>query len=182
MSDKDNEPQIEGEETVEKETPDKMYCDSCGAEIDSSAVYCPRCGNTIDDPRTGGYVELASWTQRFTAWIIDTIIIGFVFATVTLPSFQGFRGMGMHLGANQLLWLIYFSLMDHYYGQSIGKKIMKIRVTKVGGAPLSLMDAAVESFGKVFLLPLDFLIGYFLYLDKNQRLFNYLSDTVVIRE
>jgi hypothetical protein len=45
-----------------------------------------------------------------------------------------------------------------------------------------LLDAAIESFGKVFLLPIDFLVGYFMYKEKNQRLFNYLSDTVVVRE
>ncbi len=59
---------------------------------------------------------------------------------------------------------------------------MNLRITKEGGAPLSLIDAAIEAFGKVFLLPIDFLIGFFVYKEKNQRLFNYLSDTVVIRE
>jgi len=72
--------------------------------------------------------------------------------------------------------------MDQYYGQSIGKMVMNLRITKEGGAPLSLIDAAIESFGKVFLLPIDFLVGFFMYKEKNQRLFNYLSDTVVIRE
>ena len=59
---------------------------------------------------------------------------------------------------------------------------MNLRITKEGGAPLTLLDAAIESFGKVFLLPIDFVVGYFIYRNKNQRLFNYLSDTVAIRE
>ncbi|MBN2334199.1 RDD family protein [Candidatus Bathyarchaeota archaeon] len=91
-------------------------------------------------------------------------------------------GMGFRLGIENVLGFLYYMFMDHYYGQSIGKKVMNIRVTKVGGGPLSLVDAAIEAFGKVFLLPLDFLAGYFLYKDRSQRLFNYLSDTVVIRE
>ena len=72
--------------------------------------------------------------------------------------------------------------MDYYWGQTIGKMIIKLRVTKIGGAPLTLLDAAIEAFGKVFLLPIDFIIGLILYKEKNQRLFNYLSDTVVIQE
>jgi hypothetical protein len=59
---------------------------------------------------------------------------------------------------------------------------MNLRVTKTGGGPLNLIDAAIESFGKIFLLPLDFLIGFIMYRNLNQRLFNYLSDTVVVRE
>jgi hypothetical protein len=37
-------------------------------------------------------------------------------------------------------------------------------------------QAAVESVGKAFLLPLDCLLGWIL------RIFNYLSETIVIRE
>jgi uncharacterized RDD family membrane protein YckC len=92
------------------------------------------------------------------------------------------QGVNVTFGLNNILKFLYFMFMDHYYGQSIGKKVMNLRITKEGGAPLSLVDAAIEAFGKVFLLPFDFLIGYFMYREKNQRLFNYLSDTVVIRE
>jgi uncharacterized RDD family membrane protein YckC len=86
------------------------------------------------------------------------------------------------LGANNILEFLYFMFMDFYWGQTIGKMIIKIRVTKSGGASLTLLDAAIESFGKVFLLPIDFIIGFIFYKEKNQRLFNYLSDTVVIQD
>ena len=92
------------------------------------------------------------------------------------------RGAIFSFGPDEILGFLYFMFMDHYYGQSIGKKVMNLRVTRVGGGPLSLLDAAIESFGKVFLLPIDALVGYLMYREKNQRLFNYLSDTVVIRE
>jgi uncharacterized RDD family membrane protein YckC len=89
---------------------------------------------------------------------------------------------GVTFGANNVLGFLYFMFMDHYYGQSVGKKVMNLKITREGGAPLTLLDAAIESFGKVFLLPIDFLVGYLLYRGKNQRLFNYLSDTVVVKE
>jgi len=127
-----------------------------------------------------GVVELATWTQRFIALVIDGIILAIILSFLSLP---GYRVMsGITFGANNVLQFLYFMFMDHYYGQSVGKKVMSLRITKEGGAPLTLLDAAIESFGKVFLLPIDFVVGYFMYRSKNQRLFNFLSDTVVIRD
>ena len=153
------------------------YCEKCGAEIEKDAAYCPKCGVPVLGAE--GVVELATWTQRFIALIIDGIILSIILSFLNLP---GYRVSGISFGANNVLQFLYFMFMDHYYGWSIGKKVMNLRITKEGGAPLTLLDAAIESFGKVFLLPIDFLVGYFMYREKNQRLFNYLSDTVVIRE
>jgi uncharacterized RDD family membrane protein YckC len=155
------------------------FCEKCGAEVEPDAVYCPKCGAVVAGPGSG-VVELATWTQRFIALVIDGIIMGVVLLFLNLP---GYRVMGgLSFGANNLLGFLYFMFMDHYYGQSIGKKVMNLRITREGGAELTLLDAAIESFGKVFILPIDFLVGYFMYRGKNQRLFNYLSGTVVIRE
>lgn len=129
-----------------------------------------------------GYIELATWTQRFIALIIDGLILGVALAVLNLPGYQMIGGVNIKFGIDNVLQFLYYMFMDQFYGQSIGKKVMNLRITRIGGAPLSLVDAAIESFGKVFLLPLDFLIGFFFYKEKNQRLFNYLSDTVVIRE
>lgn len=41
--------------------------------------------------------------------------------------------------------------------------------------------AALESFGKAFLLPLDCLIGWLAMPDSKLRLFNRISNTLVIR-
>jgi uncharacterized RDD family membrane protein YckC len=157
------------------------YCDQCGSEYNEGDTYCPKCGALLRPPRVGGYTELATWTQRFIALVIDGIILGILFSILNLPGFRVFQGINVSFGLNNVLQFLYFMFMDHYYSQSIGKRVMNLRITKVGGDPISLIDAAIESFGKVFLLPIDFLIGYFMYSDKNQRLFNYLSDTVVIR-
>jgi len=165
---------------TEQET--KHYCDQCGTEYHEGDMYCPKCGAQLMKPTGQGYIELATWTQRFIALIIDGIILGILLSFLNLPGYRMVQGVNVTFGLNNILEFLYFMFMDHYYGQSIGKKVMNLRITKEGGAPLSLIDAAIEAFGKVFLLPFDFLIGYFMYRDKNQRLFNYLSDTVVIRE
>ena len=157
------------------------YCERCGAEYDEDAAFCPKCGAALS-PGGERLVELATWTQRFIALMIDGIILAIIVAFLRLPGEPGMFGMGVRFGVDNILGFLYFMFMDQYYGQSVGKKVMNLRVTKVDGAPLELMDAAIEAFGKVFLLPIDFLIGFFMFRDMNQRLFNHLSDTVVVRE
>jgi uncharacterized RDD family membrane protein YckC len=159
-----------------------MFCDRCGAEYEEGDVYCPKCGVQLSETHGEGYIELATWTQRFIALVIDGMILGVVLAVLRLPGYPIMQGMNIKFGLDQILQFLYYMFMDQYYGQSVGKMVMNLRITKEGGAPLSLMDATIEAFGKVFLLPIDFLIGFFVYKEKNQRLFNYLSDTVVIRE
>ena len=119
-------------------------------------------------------MELATWTQRFIALIIDGIILAIIVAFFRFPGDAKPFGMSFRLGVDNILGFLFFMSMDHSYGMSVGKKVMNLRVTKADGAPLDL--------GKVFLLPIDFLIGFFMFRDMNQRLFNHLSDTVVVRE
>jgi uncharacterized RDD family membrane protein YckC len=159
----------------------KSFCRKCGAEIEKGSTYCSNCGYRIERPE-GRHIELATWVQRLIALVIDGIILGITLAFLKLPGYLPVRGLNLRFGADNLMEFLYFMFMDYYYGQSVGKKVMNLRVTKTGGGPLNLIDAAIESFGKIFLLPLDFLIGFIMYRNLNQRLFNYLSDTVVVRE
>jgi uncharacterized RDD family membrane protein YckC len=59
--------------------------------------------------------------------------------------------------------------------------IMRIRVVKIDGTAINMGDAAIESVGKAFLLPIDLLIGWILYPRKRQRIFNYITRTVVVK-
>ncbi len=181
MSEEERDSTPEISEIVEK-TDDTLYCDRCGSGLETGDVYCPKCGAQAVKESNQGYIELATWTQRFIALVIDGLLLGVALAVLNLPGFTMIGGLNIKFGIDNVLQFLYYMFMDQYYGQSVGKKVMNLRITKIGGAPLSLADAAIESFGKVFLLPLDFLIGFFFYKEKNQRLFNYLSDTVVIRE
>lgn len=110
-------------------------------------------------------VILASWADRFMAWLIDFIIVsigsGVLFALLALP-----------------FWWTYF---EHTSGQSIGKRLLKIKSTDVSGNDIDIKSAALESFGKSFLLPLDVILGWLLTNNKRQRIFNKISNTVVIK-
>ncbi len=57
---------------------------------------------------------------------------------------------------------------------------LKIRVTGRAGESVGFTTAAIESFGKAFLLLPDCLIGWLAMPGSKQRLFNRISGTVVI--
>ncbi len=73
-----------------------------------------------------------------------------------------------------------FVIMEAYNGQTIGKYIMKIRVVKMNGDKISILESAIRNIGKVFLLPLDFLIGVlFFRKNGNIKFFDYYTKTTV---
>jgi uncharacterized RDD family membrane protein YckC len=165
------------------------YCKNCGSELPERASYCPKCGTPA---KPAAEVKLAYWGERFVAWLIDIIIFSITVAVLrlfvwaawpayvwapVLPSWVPFVDFGM----SNIVYFLYWTLSEGIYGQSIGKMIMRIKVTRLDGRPANLAQAAVESVGKAFLLPIDLIIGWLLYLPRRQRLFNHVSGTLVTR-
>jgi uncharacterized RDD family membrane protein YckC len=66
-------------------------------------------------------------------------------------------------------------------GQSIGKRLLKIKTTDLTGGKIDTKSAIIESFGKAFLLPLDVVLGWIFTNNKRQRIFNRISNTIVIK-
>jgi hypothetical protein len=58
---------------------------------------------------------------------------------------------------------------------------MHLRATDLAGRSIDIKTAAVESFGKAFLLPLDVLLGWIFTNDKRQRIFNRASNSIVVK-
>ena len=86
------------------------------------------------------------------------------------------------MGFRNLALFLYWTYTEGTTGQSLGKKIMKIKVTDLQGEPIDMSRSAYQAIGKAFLLPLDAIVGLLMYQDKEQRLFNHLSETIVVRE
>ena len=169
-------------------------CAKCGAELKEGAAFCQNCGAPVS-PEGQRVIDLAGWGDRFIAYIIDAVIVGAVMGLlktiIYIPSFfwagmMGYPGLRMvpwmDLGVDNLLYFIYFLWMDLSYGQSVGKMVMKIRVTNLDGRPIDLRQAAIEVFGKAFLLPLDLIIGWLFLSEKTQRLFTFLAQTIVVKD
>jgi uncharacterized RDD family membrane protein YckC len=181
-------------------------CKNCGFELPVGAQFCPRCGapvskleETMSPPSPGGSLQsslasgvvLAFWWERFLAWLIDVVIIGVatwvinLIAGLTFSAIPGWPNWipFFNFNLNGILLFLYWMLMEGSsgQGQSFGKMVLKIRIVHLDGTPINLGDAAVETVGKAFLLPIDLLVGWILYPRKRQRLFNYLSRTIVVR-
>ena len=174
-------------------------CKKCGNELPLEAKFCPRCGTAVlTEEAPAAYprpadLRLAFWGERFVAWLIDVIIIGIIvgflgfftwFVTQSFTWWSTWPGwlpfFNFNLGG--LFYFLYWMFMDGAYGQSIGKMIMHLKITRLDGSRINMGNAAVESAGKAFLLPLDALLGWILFPRRRQRIFNYLSETVVVHE
>jgi uncharacterized RDD family membrane protein YckC len=134
---------------------------------------------------------LASWGERFVAWLIDMIVLGVLLSWMVWPGFYWLPGAWgtmvprwipfVDLGFRNLIYFLYWTVLEGTYGQSVGKMVMKIRVVQLDGQALDMGKATYQSIGKAFLLPLDCIIGWIQYSSRQQRLFNYLSKTVVVK-
>ena len=153
------------------------------------------------ESKTGGAdkgsaeVILASWADRFVAWLIDFIIVsiglGILFALLALPFWFSDNSNDMaivhrdfgsfHYLLSSTVFFAYWSYFEHTGGQSIGKRLLKIKSTDLSGKGVDIKKAALESFGKSFLLPLDVILGWLFTNNKRQRIFNRISNTIVIK-
>ena len=138
---------------------------------------------------------LAKWSARFWALVIDVIIIILFWNIVIgifdqiweLPFIWEFRQPQLPaIGLETVLVFFYWTIMEGFRGQSIGKMVMNLRVVNRDGSKISYRTAAIESFPKAFLsfpliivLALDCLIGWLAMPGSKQRLFNRISGTVV---
>ncbi|NMB85670.1 MAG: RDD family protein [Methanosaeta sp. PtaB.Bin018] len=126
-------------------------------------------------------VVLSSWESRFWAWLIDVLLMGILWhRALIVLKIDAFGLEGFFMLA--ALLFIYWTALEGYRGQSVGKMVMKIVVTGPLGESIRFRDAATQAFGKAFLLPFDCLACWFAFRESRQRLFNRISDTIVINQ
>ncbi|HEY5631879.1 MAG TPA: RDD family protein [Nitrososphaeraceae archaeon] len=147
-------------------------------------------------------IVLANWIDRFLAWLIDFIIIsialGIIFAAISLPFWIAFphwfdritimNTPSTNLGGpwspyiiSSFVFMAYWTYFESTTGQPIGKRLLNLRTTDLAGRSIDVKTAAIESFGKAFLLPLDVLLGWIFTNDKRQRIFNRASNSIVVK-
>ena len=134
-------------------------------------------------------LPLASFKNRAFAFIIDFALILSITAAITFipellsASIAGFLSTSISsllfitIG---LLWL-YSTLLEGFNGQSIGKRIIGLKVVRTDGKKMSYDHAAVRNFGKVLpLLPFDLLLGWRIKNSAFMRYFDKFAGTTVI--
>ncbi len=142
----------------------------------------------MSDSEPSSNVILAKWTDRFLAWLIDFIIISIISTSIIFASFgtidydqDAILAESTQYIPTSLLFFAYWTILEYKTGQTIGKKILNLKVTNISGNRPSLKGVIIGSFGKAFLLPLDVLLGWILTNEKRQRVFNKLGDTLVVK-
>ena len=131
-------------------------------------------------------LEFAGLGRRGAAVIIDTIVIAVIGGALGV----GAMGFGADLTspvnlAATALGLLYFILLEGYLdGQTLGKKLLKIRVVREDGGDLDLRGAVLRNVLRIIdALPFFYLIGIIvIYVsDDNQRIGDLVGDTYVVR-
>ena len=98
--------------------------------------------------------RLAGPFRRLLAYIIDLIVRGIVFwaAAIGIGIVFGMAGLG---GFGVMILLLLWFAMDWFYGgiletywngQTVGKKLMRLRVMTINGQPINGMQAMIRNF------------------------------------
>jgi uncharacterized RDD family membrane protein YckC len=137
----------------------------------------------------------ASVVSRFLAILIDTIGLALVAVIILLPfgllgalaaPALGFAGSFFLVEiVAALLGLLYFTYFEHRTGQTIGKRLIGIRVIdgRTGG-PISLERSLLRNLLRIVdMLPFLYIVGFVIIelSQKHQRLGDIVADTVVVR-
>ena len=188
-------------------SPGAKYCESCGAPLGTQPAqavqptFAPASG--YQAPRT--YVpHVAPPYQgvaiRFVAILIDTIIIAIIGGILSIPfnalavitnSASGTVTVSPASAVGGLVslavFVLYFTLLEGHYGQTVGKMAVKIKVVReADGAPIDYSEAAVRTILR-FLDLIPYIIPYLLGAtliwssDKKQRLGDRVARTVVVK-
>jgi uncharacterized RDD family membrane protein YckC len=155
------------------------YCKKCGKELRPEADYCPACRTPT------GEIELflASWGERFLAFIIDSVLVSVVVGVFPWPrTWTPINFPFLNFGVTNIFLFLYWSYLEGTSGKSFGKRVMNIRVVDLKGKSIEINQSIYQAIGKAFLAPIDVIIGLILYPGRRQRLFNNLSYMVVVKE
>jgi uncharacterized RDD family membrane protein YckC len=129
-------------------------------------------------------LPIARFKERTMAFLIDFAIAFALFMAVPNVPSSITAGIGAFLNFNIILFLcllwIYLTLLEGFAGQTLGKRLIGLKVMTTNGKRLMYDQAAVRNFGVAFLLPVDLLIGIRLKDKRYVRYFEKFSGTTVL--
>ena len=138
-----------------------------------------------DVQRKADQLPLASFKRRTYAFLIDFALMLGITALFAVPElFTFLLGTAFVLNFSILPFILlallwgYSTLLEGFNGQTIGKRIVGLKVVRTDGKKMSYDHAAVRNFGKAFLLPFDLLVG--LKHERFLRYFDKFAGTTVI--
>ena len=141
-------------------------------------------------PKEFTEIVIAKWSDRFVAWLIDFCIISIISLSIIFSVFgamdyelseKWFWAETIQFIPTSMFFFVYFTILEYKTGQTIGKKILNLKLTNMYGKQPDLKGVMISSFGKSFLLPLDVVLGWIFTNENRQRIFNKIGDTVIIK-
>jgi len=160
--------------------------------------YAPPPGYQAPPPYAPGVVSPYQGVAiRFVAILIDYIIIGIIASILTAPlvasavttnaatgtvTFRAGYALAGIIGF--AVWLLYFTLLEGRYGQTVGKMAVKIRVVKeADGSPITYEQSAVRNILRIIDAIIFYLVGAVLIWssDRKQRLGDRIGHTIVVK-
>lgn len=153
-----------------KEEPNKKRKIQASEELINNSIFTP-------------------FWKRLIAWIIDSLIISTIvisliyFLTTDIPtSIQAATQRDLNLITQSIVIanLIYYTILEGSISQTIGKKILGIKVYKEDGKKIGFSYALVRRIGLIvpFLNLIDG--ASILFTSKNQRIFDIVASTIVV--
>jgi uncharacterized RDD family membrane protein YckC len=131
--------------------------------------------------------------RRIGAQVIDSILLGVVFVVVGVATGGGESGHGsasVHLGSAATLAFLaicfaYYTACEGTTGQTLGKRLLGIRVVRVDGSRPSLGQAAARTLLRIVdVLPLLYIVGLITALasgpGRRQRVGDLAAGTYVV--
>jgi LPXTG-motif cell wall-anchored protein len=164
--------------------PPGQIIDEMGTPEDVAAAF-----------NAGRDIQYAGFWQRFMAFVGDCGLL----MALALPPLSIFFLLQARLpstGEPPVGWLIvlglvalgflgvfvfYFPMLEAHFGKTFGKHLLRLRVVRESGAPISLGQAFVRRLSLYFemLVPDALFIPF---TDKRQRALDIIAKTVVVRE
>jgi uncharacterized RDD family membrane protein YckC len=127
-------------------------------------------------------IDIPIWWKRLIGFIIDYIIIAFIFST-TLFIIEKIYGVRISRLYNPLLLLspfivFYYGIQELLFNTSIGKMVFKLKVVSaITNDKPTLMQVVIRSFSR--LIPIDI---FFYIVKRPIGLHDIISKTVVIKK
>lgn len=142
-------------------------------------------------------LPIAGIGSRALAWLIDAALLGvvgltayFAFTLAVPDPLQALLGLsravrvGGTLAIFAALWVYWTALEVGWQGQTLGKRLVGVRVVRADGAPVTVLDSAVRNLLRaVDFLPACYPVGVLCMLidRRHRRLGDLVAGTVLIR-
>lgn len=140
-----------------------------------------------DVNRKATQLPFASFINRALAYLVDLALILMISVVLTFPQFVYILTTNLlspELSAELLLTLgllwVYSTLLEGFNGQTLGKRLLGLKVVRIDNKKISYDHAAIRNFGKAFLLPFDLIIGMQMKYSEFMRYFDKFAGTTVI--